>query len=83
MSAEVKYCFDDEDINHVAQNMADIQLRRLPVVDREKRLVGIISVGDIATGDKPVKAGAAMRGIAQAGGQHTQGGAPSGSKFAS
>jgi CBS domain-containing protein len=49
MSAEVKYCFEDEDIDHVAQNMGDLQIRRLPVVDRDKRLTGILSLGDIAT----------------------------------
>jgi len=49
MSTEVKYCFEDEDLDHVAQNMADIQVRRLPVVSRDKRLVGIVSLGDLAT----------------------------------
>src|SRR4051812_36458356 len=45
MSPDVKYCFDDEDTDEVAHNMADIQVRRLPVVNRDKRLVGIISLG--------------------------------------
>jgi len=35
MSADVKYCYDDEDLDHVAENMADIKVRRLPVVNRE------------------------------------------------
>ena len=48
MSPEVKYCYDDEDIEHVAQNMAGIKVRRLPVLNRVKRLVGIVSLGDIA-----------------------------------
>jgi CBS domain-containing protein len=48
MTRDVKYCFDDEDLSHVADNMGDLQIRRLPVVDREKRLVGIVSLGDIA-----------------------------------
>jgi CBS domain-containing protein len=53
MSEEVKYCFEDEDLDHVARNMGDIQMRRLPVVNREKRLVGIVSLGDIAqNGDR-------------------------------
>src|SRR5439155_16215688 len=47
MSAEVRYCFDDEDVAHVAENMAELQVRRLPVVNREKRLVGIVSLGDL------------------------------------
>jgi CBS domain-containing protein len=49
MTREVKYCFEDEDITGVAANMADIQVRRLPVVNRDKRLVGVLSLGDIAT----------------------------------
>ena len=48
MSTEVKYVFDDEDLEHVAKNMGDIQVRRLPVVNRDKRLVGIVSLGDLA-----------------------------------
>jgi CBS domain-containing protein len=72
MSGEVKYCFDDEDVTEVAKNMADLQVRRLPVLNREKRLVGIISVGDLAADDEPSKAGDALQGIAQPGGPHTQ-----------
>src|SRR5258705_8020186 len=44
MSREVLYCFDDQDVEEVAQNMADVKVRRMPVVNREKRLVGIISL---------------------------------------
>src|SRR5437762_11288194 len=46
MSPEVKYCFVDEDVAHVAENMAELQVRRLPVMDRDKRLVGIVSLAD-------------------------------------
>src|SRR5689334_19532292 len=45
MSAEVKYCYDDEDVDDVARNMAELQVRRLPVLDRDKRLVGIVALG--------------------------------------
>lgn len=51
MSKEVKYCFEDEKVSDVARNMADIQVRRLPVVNRDKRLVGVISLGDLAIDD--------------------------------
>jgi CBS domain-containing protein len=44
----VKYCFEDEDIESVARNMAELQVRRLPVVNRDKRLVGIVSLGDLS-----------------------------------
>ncbi len=48
MSQEVKYCFEDEDSAHVAQNMGELQVRRLPVLNRDKRLVGILSLADLA-----------------------------------
>jgi CBS domain-containing protein len=72
MTKEVMYCFEDEDVDHVVENMGDIQVRRLPVMDRQKRLVGIISIGDLATAHSPESAGIALSGIAQPGGMHTQ-----------
>jgi CBS domain-containing protein len=65
MTDDVKYCFDDEDIHHVAGNMADIQVRRLPVVNRDKRLVGIIAIADIAVSEEPVVVGEAVSGISE------------------
>jgi len=72
MSKEVRYCFEDEDTAHVARNMGEEQIRRLPVVDRNKRLVGILSLADLATSAKTGQATAALSGISQAGGQHSQ-----------
>ena len=73
MSQDVKYCFDDQSIDEVTRNMADIRLRRLPVVDRNKRLVGILSLGDIAVDDDAQdEAGEALSGISQPGGEHSQ-----------
>lgn len=72
MSAEVKYCFDDEEVEHVLKNMGDLQVRRLPVLNREKRLVGIVSIGDLATNGETAEAGGALRDISRAGGEHSQ-----------
>ena len=72
MSAEVMYCYEDEDTAHVARNMGEQQIRRLPVVDRNKRLVGILSLADLATSAKTGQATAALSGISQAGGAHSQ-----------
>jgi CBS domain-containing protein len=72
MTADVKYCFEDEDVDDVVQNMSDIQVRRLPVMNRDKRLVGIISLGDIAISSGPEEAGEALSGISQPGGEHSQ-----------
>lgn len=74
MSHEVKYCFEDEDIDHLCQNMGDIQLRRLPVLNRDKRLVGIVSLADIANKEDPGHAGDAYAQISEPGGQHTTSG---------
>lgn len=72
MTPEVKYVFDDEDVEHVAQNMADLQVRRLPVVNHHKRLVGIVSLADLATEGSVPKSARALHGISQPGGQHNQ-----------
>ena len=48
MSGEVRYCFDDENPEEVARKMGSWQVRRLPVLNRDKRLVGIVSLGDLA-----------------------------------
>jgi CBS domain-containing protein len=72
MSHEVKYCFEDEEVDHVAENMAELQVRRLPVMDRQKRLVGIVSLGDLATHGSLPKTARALHGISQPGGEHNQ-----------
>jgi len=48
VSPEPKYCYEDEDVEHVAKNMHQLLVRRLPVMNRDKRLVGIVSIEDIA-----------------------------------
>jgi len=72
MTPDVKYCFEDEDLDHVAHNMGHQQVRRLPVMNRGKRLVGILSLGDVATGAGPQPAGEAVAGISRPGGGHAQ-----------
>jgi CBS domain-containing protein len=49
MSDSIKYCFDDQPVDEVANNMAELQVRRLPVVTREKRLTGFVSLANIAS----------------------------------
>ncbi|ARS48959.1 CBS domain-containing protein [Ectopseudomonas hydrolytica] len=66
MSSNVRYCFDDEDVDHVAANMADLQVRRLPVLNREKRLVGVVSLGNIASGHSRQANDTVLRGVSSA-----------------
>jgi CBS domain-containing protein len=73
MSSEVLYCFEDQELDEVADNIADIKVRRLPVINREKRLVGILSLGDMArraNGADP--AADALKAISEPGGEHSQ-----------
>jgi CBS domain-containing protein len=72
MSQEVKYCFDDEDLDDVAHNMGDIKVRRLPVLSRDKRLVGIVSLADIAPREDAKTMGQALADISAPGGAHSQ-----------
>lgn len=72
MTADVKYCFEDQDIEEIAANMDEIQVRRLPVLSRDKRLVGIIALGDIALAQANNGTGTALSRISRPGGQHGQ-----------
>lgn len=50
MTDQVRWCYEDQSVDEVMQQMADTQIRRVPVVERDSRtLVGIVSLGDLAT----------------------------------
>ena len=56
MTAGIKYCFDDESIETACDSMIQSRLRRLPVLNRDKKLVGIVSLTDIAVHEEPLTA---------------------------
>src|SRR3954468_16285117 len=66
MTPDVTYCFEDQDVAEAARLMEEKQIRRLVVLNRDKRLVGIVSLGDLAvkTGDKEVS-GAALGQVSE------------------
>jgi CBS domain-containing protein len=72
MSKEMLYCFDTDAIEDVERNMAKAQVRRLPVVNRDKRLVGIVSLGDLARNDDPTTVGRTVSRVSTPGGKHDQ-----------
>jgi CBS domain-containing protein len=73
MSREIKYCYEDQSIDEVTQNMGELRIRRLPVLTRDKRLIGILSLGDLAIDEGARdEAGEALGGISRPGGQHSQ-----------
>jgi CBS domain-containing protein len=65
MSAEVEWVFEDEGLAEVAAKMQQMQIRRLPVLDRDKHLVGILSLGDLAAKGDPEQAGEALADISE------------------
>ena len=72
MSPELLYCFDDQEIEDVSRNMGEVKVRRLPVVNRDKRLVGIISIGDLALKEEQTLTGSTLARISKTGGNHSQ-----------
>lgn len=66
MTSELAFCYDDQDIRAAAELMRDKQVRRLPVLNHENRLVGIVSLGDLAldTGDQQL-AGHVLEGVTE------------------
>ncbi|WP_439817315.1 CBS domain-containing protein [Zavarzinia sp. CC-PAN008] len=66
MTADIVFCLEDEEHHVAATLMGRMQVRRLPVLDRQHRLVGIVSLGDIADGtNDDVVAGQALQDIAE------------------
>ena len=48
MTRDVVFCFEDQDVQEVADAMASSQVRRMPILNRQHELVGIVSLGDLA-----------------------------------
>jgi CBS domain-containing protein len=73
MTDTLLFCFDDQDVDEVAIQMSDAQVRRFPVLSREgERLVGIVSIGDLSRSDDGDAAQVALEGVSQPGGEHNQ-----------
>lgn len=65
MSTNVRWCYEDDSIDKVVDEMRDAQIRRLPVCDHERHLVGMLSLGDIAAKADSFEAGEALAGISE------------------
>ena len=72
MTEGVEYCFEDDDLVEVSDKMAASQIRRIPVVDRDKNLVGIVSLGDVAREARPAESGDVLEEVSQPGGNNLQ-----------
>ncbi len=65
MSKGIVYCFDDQDMNQAAELMEQKQLHRLPVLNRRKRMVGILSLGDLALHAPNRLSGGVVKGVSR------------------
>ena len=72
MTHEVVSVRLDEDCAQAASRMSEAQVRRLPVIDEQQRLCGIVSLGDLSRETDDETAGQALEGVSQPGGQHQQ-----------
>lgn len=72
MSRELLYCFEDQEVKDISRNMGEVKVRRLPVVNRDKRLVGIVSLGDLALNSAQALTASAVANISKHGGRHSQ-----------
>ena len=72
MSDGIICAHEDDDVQAVAQRMSEEQVRRLPVIDSDERLVGIVSLGDLTRETGGEAAHQALEGVSAPGGQHQQ-----------
>jgi CBS-domain-containing membrane protein len=72
MSSDCICAREDDDVEDAASKMSEAQVRRLPVIDSNEQLCGIVSLGDLSRETDDATAGQALEGVSQPGGQHQQ-----------
>jgi CBS domain-containing protein len=65
MTDKIQYCFEDDNVDRVAKNMADLGVRRLPVLNRDKRLVGIVALSNVAQAGDGKSTKTLLKGVAE------------------
>lgn len=72
LTRELLFCYEDQDLGHVASAMGAAKVRRVPVLTRDNRLAGMLSLADVARRDAGIAADA-LAGLSRRGGPHLQG----------
>ncbi|RYE50144.1 MAG: CBS domain-containing protein [Hyphomicrobiales bacterium] len=72
MTPQVRWCFAEDDLDEVLEDMGRHQIRRMPVLDAGKSLVGIVSLSDIIDDTSPTETSEALASISEPGGPHSQ-----------
>jgi CBS domain-containing protein len=70
MTGEIHYCHEDDEVEDALAKMGELQVRRLPVLNKNHNLVGIVSLADLSLEER--KTGEALQDIARPGGDHSQ-----------
>jgi CBS domain-containing protein len=65
MTDRIQYCFEDDDVTKVAEDMASLGVRRLAVLNKEKRLVGIVSLSNVTSAGNGKATGRLLKGVAE------------------
>ena len=73
MTDEIICAREDDDVDEVASRMSEAQVRRMPVIDDNERLCGIVSLGDLAREADDDATNEALQGVSEPGGDHQQG----------
>ena len=73
MTDEIICAREDDEVEEVASKMSEAQIRRMPVIDDNARLCGIVSLGDLAREADDKCANEALQGVSEPGGDHQQG----------
>jgi CBS domain-containing protein len=72
MTNDIICARDDDDVDDIASKMSEAQVRRLPVIDQDERLCGIVSLGDLSRDADEEIASEALEGVSEPGGKHQQ-----------
>jgi CBS domain-containing protein len=73
MSEKLLFAWDDQEVDEVAIQMSDAQVRRMPILSRDREtLVGMVSIGDLVQANQGEAAGVAVAGATEPGGEHNQ-----------
>jgi CBS domain-containing protein len=65
MSSGIQYCFEEDDVDTILDRMKEKQIRRFIVINQDKKLVGIVAIGDLAQEASESKVGEALEGISE------------------
>ncbi len=76
LSPDVCWCFDDDPVEVATKKMQDARIRRIPVLDHDQHLVGVLSLGDVSVKGDSEEAGDALSDISEPAQPHDRLGKP-------